>query len=101
MGLATARARPCASFRHPRVSVRTPEPRPGACVRILLINAFHYPRGGVERIYLDESRWLAGAGHEVLHFAIRDPRNLPSPTAGSFAPPADYGEGGDPWRQLV
>jgi len=69
-------------------------------VRILLINAFHYPRGGVERIYFDESRWLAGAGHDVLHFAIRDPRNLPSPTAGYFAPPADYGEGGDPWRQL-
>jgi glycosyltransferase involved in cell wall biosynthesis len=62
-------------------------------VRILLVNAFHYLRGGVERTYLDESRWLAAAGHEVAHLAIRDPRNLESPTAALFAPPADYAEG--------
>jgi glycosyltransferase involved in cell wall biosynthesis len=69
-------------------------------VRILLINAFHYLKGGVERTYLDESRWLAAAGHEVGHFAIRDPRNLPSPTARHFAPAADYGEGGSPLAQI-
>jgi glycosyltransferase involved in cell wall biosynthesis len=62
-------------------------------VRILLVNAFHYLRGGVERCYLDESRWLAAAGHDVAHLAIRDPRNLPSPTAEYFAPSADYGPG--------
>jgi glycosyltransferase involved in cell wall biosynthesis len=61
-------------------------------MRILLINAFHYLRGGVERTYLDESRWLSARGHDVAHFATRDPRNLPSPTAEHFAPAADYGE---------
>lgn len=70
-------------------------------MRILLINAFHYLRGGVERTYLDESRWLAAAGHEVAHFATRDPRNLPSPTAGHFAPAADYGEGAPFLRQIA
>jgi glycosyltransferase involved in cell wall biosynthesis len=70
-------------------------------VRILLINAFHYLRGGVERTYLDESRWLAAAGHEVAHLAIRDPRNLPSPTAAHFAPAADFGEGASVLRQLA
>jgi len=60
-------------------------------VRVLLVNAFHYPRGGVERTYLDESRWLARAGHEVAHLATRDPRNLASPTSYLFAPAADYG----------
>lgn len=61
-------------------------------MRVLLVHAFHYPRGGVERAALDESRWLSAAGHEVAHFAIRDDRNLPSPTAEYFAPHADYGE---------
>jgi glycosyltransferase involved in cell wall biosynthesis len=70
-------------------------------VRVLLVNAFHYLRGGVERTYLDESRWLLAAGHEVLHFAIRDPRNLPSPTAPHFAPPAEFGEAAPAARQLA
>ena len=60
-------------------------------MRVLLVNAFHYLRGGVERTYLDESRWLAAAGHEVAHLAIRDVRNLPSPTDHLFAPGVDYG----------
>ncbi len=70
-------------------------------MRILLVNAFHYLRGGVERTYLDESRWLAAAGHEIAHLAIRDPRNLPSPTAAHFAPAADFGEGASALRQLA
>jgi glycosyltransferase involved in cell wall biosynthesis len=70
-------------------------------VRVLLVNAFHYLRGGVERTYFDESRWLTAAGHEVAHLAIRDPRNLPSPTAVHFAPAADFGEGAPALRQLA
>jgi glycosyltransferase involved in cell wall biosynthesis len=70
-------------------------------VRVLFVNAFHYLRGGVERTCLDESRWLMAAGHEVAHFAIRDPKNLESPTAAYFAPPADFGEGAPALRQLA
>ena len=70
-------------------------------MRVLLVNAFHYLRGGVERTYLDESRWLAAAGHEVAHLAIRDPRNLPSSTAAHFAPAADFGEGASAPRQIA
>jgi glycosyltransferase involved in cell wall biosynthesis len=70
-------------------------------VRVLLVNAFHYPRGGVERTYLDASRWLAARGHDVAHFAIRDPRNLASPTARHFAPAVDYGEGAPLAAQVV
>lgn len=70
-------------------------------MRVLLVNAFHYLRGGVERTYLDESRWLAAAGHEVLHFATRDPRNLFSPTARHFAPAADFGESAPAARLLA
>lgn len=70
-------------------------------MRVLLVNAFHWPKGGVERTYFDESRWLAAAGHEVAHFATRDPRNLASPTAEFFAPAADYGEGGAALQQAL
>jgi glycosyltransferase involved in cell wall biosynthesis len=69
-------------------------------VRVLFVNAFHYLRGGVERTYFDETRWLAAAGHEVAHFAIQDSRNLPSPTERFFAPAADVGEGAPLGRQL-
>jgi glycosyltransferase involved in cell wall biosynthesis len=69
-------------------------------MRVLLVNAFHYLKGGVERTYLDESRWLAGAGHDVAHFATRHPDNEPSPTAAYFAPPADFTEGGSALAQL-
>lgn len=69
-------------------------------MRILLVNAFHYLKGGVERTYLDESRWLGAAGHAVAHFATRHPDNEPSPTAEYFAPPADFTEGGSALAQL-
>jgi glycosyltransferase involved in cell wall biosynthesis len=69
-------------------------------LRILQINAFHYLRGGVERAYFDEARWLTAAGDDVAQFAIQDPRNLPSPTAEYFAPAADYGTSAPLGRQL-
>jgi glycosyltransferase involved in cell wall biosynthesis len=69
-------------------------------MRVLLVNAFHYLKGGVERTYLDESRWLSAAGHPVAHFAIRHPDNEPSPTAEYFAPAADFTEGGSALAQL-
>lgn len=70
-------------------------------MRVLLINAFHYLRGGVERTYLDESRWLTAAGHEVAHLATRDPRNIPAGRWDRFAPAADFGERAPLGRQLA
>jgi glycosyltransferase involved in cell wall biosynthesis len=75
--------------------------RRGRPVRILLVNAFHYLKGGVERTYLDESRWLKNAGHDVAHLAIEDGRNLESPTAAHFAPAADFSENVSAWRQIA
>ncbi len=69
-------------------------------MRVLMVNAFHWPKGGVERTLFDETRWLEGAGHEVGHFATRDTRNRPSPFAEHFAPPAAFGEDVPAWKQL-
>ncbi|HXJ69238.1 MAG TPA: glycosyltransferase [Verrucomicrobiae bacterium] len=70
-------------------------------MRVLMLNAFHWLKGGVERTVFDETAWLERAGHEVAHFAIRDPHNLPSPFADHFAPAADYSETTPAWRQLA
>jgi glycosyltransferase involved in cell wall biosynthesis len=70
-------------------------------MRVLLVNAFHWLKGGVERTYLDESRWLTAAGHDVAHMATVHPQNLPSPTSEFFAPFADYGEKASLGTQLA
>ena len=70
-------------------------------MRVLMLNAFHWLKGGVERTVFDETAWLGRAGHEVAHFAIEDARNAPSPFAQHFAPAADYGETTPAWRQLA
>ena len=67
---------------------------------MLMLNAFFWLKGGVERTLFDETRWLEAAGHEVGHFATADARNRPSPFARHFAPAADYGEDTPAWRQL-
>ena len=59
-------------------------------MRILQANKFHYVKGGAERYYLDLSRRLAGRGHEVIPFAMRDPRNEPSPYSDFFVDGVDY-----------
>ena len=69
-------------------------------MRVLMLNAFHWLKGGVERTVFDETAWLERAGHDVAHFAIRDARNLPSRFADHFAPAADYSETTPAWRQL-
>src|SRR5262249_55064378 len=77
-----------------RSEERMPKP-----LRILMLNAFFWLKGGVERTMFDETRWLGAAGHEVAHFAIADARNRPSPFARHFAPAADFGEETPAWRQ--
>ncbi len=69
-------------------------------MRVLMLNAFHWPKGGVERTVFDETRWLEAQGHEVAHFATRDARNRPSPFERFFAPAADFGEDRPAWQQL-
>ena len=69
-------------------------------MRVLMLNAFHWLKGGVERTLFDETRWLEAAGHAVAHFATTDARNRPSPFARHFAPAADFDEGTPAWRQL-
>ena len=44
-------------------------------MKILLINNFHYRKGGSEAVYFNMARMLAHHGHEVLFFSCTDSRN--------------------------
>jgi glycosyltransferase involved in cell wall biosynthesis len=48
-------------------------------MKILLVNNFHYPRGGAERAYFDVAKILQEQGHEVAFFASNHPKTLESP----------------------
>ncbi|RPJ47231.1 MAG: glycosyltransferase [Candidatus Latescibacterota bacterium] len=59
-------------------------------MKILQINKYHYMKGGAERYYFEVSRLLERAGHEVVPFAMRSPRDIPTPHRESFLPEVDY-----------
>lgn len=44
-------------------------------MKILLINNFHYRRGGSEAVYFNMADMLEQAGHEVVFFSCTDSRN--------------------------
>jgi len=59
-------------------------------VRILMVQTFHYYRGGDSTYMLSLSRLLEEKGHEVVPFAMEHPRNLPSPYARYFVSEVDF-----------
>lgn len=54
-------------------------------MKVLLINNFHYRKGGSETVYFNTGRLLEAAGHTVIWFSLRDPKNLPCEQAADFA----------------
>ncbi len=59
-------------------------------MRVLLINKFHYQKGGAERAYFDTAAILAEKGHEVAFFAMEHPQNLDTPWKRFFVSHVDY-----------
>lgn len=46
-------------------------------MKVLLINNFHYRKGGSETVYFNTGRLLEKMGHEVLYFSFQDEKNEP------------------------
>ncbi|MBQ9138119.1 MAG: glycosyltransferase [Alistipes sp.] len=44
-------------------------------MKILLINNFHYIKGGSEAVYFNMARMFTAAGHSVVFFSCKDERN--------------------------
>lgn len=59
-------------------------------MRILLVNKFHYRRGGSEAYYFALAEGLRSKGHEVACFSMQDDRNLPCEQARYFVSPREY-----------
>ena len=59
-------------------------------MKILLINKFHYLKGGAERSYLETARVLKEHGHRVAYFSMLDRHNLPTEFAKYFVKKSDY-----------
>ena len=47
-------------------------------MKILMVNNYHYWRGGAEKVMFGEMAGLAERGHEVACFSARHPQNQPS-----------------------
>lgn len=47
-------------------------------MKILIINKFHYLRGGSERAVFDLAKLLEDNGHEVINFSMQDEKNIAS-----------------------
>ncbi len=59
-------------------------------MRILQIQTFHYYRGGDSTYMFNLSGLLVSRGHEVVHFAMRHPDNLPSAQEKYFVNEIDF-----------
>lgn len=53
-------------------------------MRILHVNKYFFLQGGAEKAYFTFDGLLRGAGHETIHFAMAEPRNLPTPWSRYF-----------------
>ena len=61
-------------------------------MKILLINKFHYLKGGAERVYFETKRLLEENGHDVICFSMQDEKNVPCTESGFFVPHVDFSD---------
>jgi len=59
-------------------------------MRILLVNKFHYRKGGAETYYLTVGSELERMGNEVAYFSMRHPDNLPCKWDKFFVTQREY-----------
>ena len=53
-------------------------------MKVLLINNFHYRKGGSETVYFNTGRLLEAHGHQVVWFSFEDEANLPCAQSDYF-----------------
>jgi glycosyltransferase involved in cell wall biosynthesis len=70
-------------------------------MKILLVNKFHYLRGGTERYCFDLSRLLQEKGHAVVPFAMRHARNVASEYTPYFVDEISFERSADLRRPLA
>lgn len=59
-------------------------------MKILLVNKFHYVKGGSETYYFGLGDLLRRHGHEVIYFSMQDPKNQPCDQSQYFVKNIDF-----------
>ena len=67
-------------------------------MRILLVNKFHYRKGGAETYYLTVGSELERMGHEVAYFSMKHPDNLPCKWDKYFVTQREYNNVKNPFK---
>jgi glycosyltransferase involved in cell wall biosynthesis len=62
-------------------------------MKILLINKYHYLKGGAERAYFDTAKILENNGHDVAFFSMHHPENIPTEYEKYFIDEIRYDDG--------
>jgi glycosyltransferase involved in cell wall biosynthesis len=70
-------------------------------MKILLINNYHYIRGGSERAYFDMAKILTERGHEVAFFSMNHPLNLPTKWSKYFIDYTEYYDKKLSWLEKI
>ena len=63
-------------------------------MKILLVNKFHYIKGGSETYYFSLGELLEKRGHQVIWFSMKDERNLPCAQSDYFTDHVDFNASG-------
>ncbi|MBM6775478.1 glycosyltransferase [Olsenella profusa] len=69
-------------------------------MRVLLVNKFHYHKGGAETYYFALAEGLRTAGHEVAFFSMKHPSNLPCAQEKYFVTQREYNGGTSPLKMV-
>ena len=59
-------------------------------MKVLMVQTFHFRRGGDSTSMLNLSGLLEEKGHEVVHFAMKHPKNLPAAHEEYFTSEIDF-----------
>lgn len=62
-------------------------------MKILLVNKFHYLKGGSEKYYFELGELLKENGHEVAFFSMEDEKNIKTDCKEYFVKPIDLNTG--------
>ena len=61
-------------------------------MKILLVNKYHYLRGGAERAYFDTASILTERGHSVAFFSMEHPQNQSTPWSKFIVSGVEYSD---------
>ena len=69
-------------------------------MKVLLVNKFHYRKGGAETYYLTVGAELEKMGHEVAYFSMKHPDNLPCKWDKYFVTQREYNDVKNPIKAV-